>query len=115
MTKIKVDKKMKQKTLLLIAATLMVLSLTACGGGLSGAYKGNESATESTVYTFKGTKASITVKGTLVFEGSYKIDGDMLILDGFLPMESIREILHYSYRKDGNTLWINWHDYVKTS
>ena len=104
---------MKQKTLLLIAAALMVLFLTACGGGLNGAYKGNESTTSSTVYIFKGDKCSISVDGAVMFEGNYKIDGDTLLLDGFLPMERTHEMLHYSFRKDGNTLWINGHDYVK--
>lgn len=65
-----------------VLIVVMMLSLVACGGKLSGTYKTEEIAKSYVTYTFSGSKvtfqAFVLGVGTGEVEGTYKIDGDQI-------------------------------------
>ena len=73
------------KRILCIAlVAVMLVSLVACGGKLSGTYKTEDILGSYVSYTFKGSKVIVEtyVLGTkaLKVTGSYKIDGNEITL-----------------------------------
>ncbi len=103
---------MKNRTIRVVAAILVCVSLltvlAACGGKLSGTYETEPVFGAKSVYKFKSNgEVSWSISGALETSGTYKIDGEKLII----TVAGV-EVPH-TFEKNGNTLKIDGVEYKK--
>ena len=100
-------KKMKRGMALLLADTL-ILTLSACGGGLKGTYASEGLVAQT--FTFDGDDVTMSAFGINV-TGKYKISGDQITITySLLGMENTWT---QSFSKSGKTINIGGTDFTK--
>ena len=95
-----------KKIAVLFLALMLVFTLVACSGGLSGTYV----AEDGTKVTFNGNKITMTVLGVDV-EGTYSISGNKITFTfSALGVETSDTA---TFSQSGNTVTIDGVDFVK--
>lgn len=98
-----------KRIVVFFAAFMLLLSLVSCGGNkLSGTYK-SEGLISQTL-TFKGDKVKISAFG-ISADGTYKIDGDNIIITYDLFGQEMS--LTQSYSKNGKSIYIGGTEFRK--
>ncbi|MBO4839126.1 MAG: hypothetical protein J5493_07150 [Lachnospiraceae bacterium] len=102
-------KKLMCKMTACLLILVLILSLTACGGGKpSGTYVSKGLITQS--YTFSGDSVTISAFG-INATGTYTIkDGKLNITYSLLGLE---QTISYSYEKKGNSIFIDGTEFIK--
>ena len=107
-------KTMKRTVALVLAVVTLVLLISSCGGGsgLSGTYTAkDEMFGLETSYTFSGSnKVKMSALG-MNFDGTYKIDGDTIIIK--TSVFGIESEESYSFEQSGKNIIIDGIEYVK--
>ena len=97
-----------KRTITLLLAVSLILTLSACGGGLKGTYVSEGFISQT--FTFDGDNVTMSAFGINV-SGKYKISGSQITITySLLGMENTWT---QSFSKSGNTINIGGTDFVK--